>query len=66
MADNARRMNAADPVTTGAIPVTSGPPWQGIADTEGFSGDFTQKPGVFQVAPGGAHSHEMTIALVES
>jgi galactose mutarotase-like enzyme len=38
-------------------------PWHGIADPEGFSGDFTQKPGVFTVAPGGVQSIEMTITL---
>ena len=41
-------------------------PWHGVADPEGFSGDFTQKPGVFTVAPGGVQSIEMTITLLRS
>jgi len=28
-------------------------PWHGIADTEGFTGDFRDKPGVFEIAPHG-------------
>ncbi len=40
-------------------------PWHGIADPEGFSGDFKQKPGVFIVAPGDVFATMMTIALVE-
>jgi galactose mutarotase-like enzyme len=40
-------------------------PWQGIADPEGFSGDFTAKPGVFHVAPGGVQTIEMTLTLLE-
>jgi galactose mutarotase-like enzyme len=39
-------------------------PWRGIADPEGFSADFTAKPGVFEVAPGGTQSLEMTITLL--
>jgi galactose mutarotase-like enzyme len=39
-------------------------PWRGIADPEGFSGDFAAKPGVFSVAPGGTQSLSMTITLV--
>lgn len=39
-------------------------PWHGIADPAGFTGDFTAKPGVFTVAPGGAQSIEMTLTLV--
>jgi galactose mutarotase-like enzyme len=39
-------------------------PWRGIADVEGFSGDFTAKEGVFSVAPGEAQSIEMAIALL--
>jgi galactose mutarotase-like enzyme len=38
-------------------------PWRGIADPAGFAGDFTTKPGVFQVAPGAAQSLEMAITL---
>jgi galactose mutarotase-like enzyme len=40
-------------------------PWQGIADPAGFGGDFTSKPGVFNVLPGGAQSITMEIALLE-
>lgn len=39
-------------------------PWHGIADPAGFSGDFTAKPGVFTVAPGGVQSIEMTLTLL--
>jgi galactose mutarotase-like enzyme len=28
-------------------------PWHGIADPEGYAGDFRDKPGVFEIAPGG-------------
>jgi galactose mutarotase-like enzyme len=38
-------------------------PWHGVADPAGFTGDFTAKPGVFTVAPGGVQSIETTIAL---
>ena len=27
-------------------------PWHGIADPQGFEGDFREKPGVFEIAPG--------------
>jgi galactose mutarotase-like enzyme len=39
-------------------------PWHGIADPEGFSGEFAEKPGVFSVAPGAATPIEMIISLV--
>ena len=39
-------------------------PWRGIADPEGFTGDFTTKPGVFTVAPGGTQSITMTVTLL--
>ena len=38
-------------------------PWHGLADPAGFTGDFTAKPGVFTVAPGGVQSIETTISL---
>jgi galactose mutarotase-like enzyme len=38
-------------------------PWQGITDPAGFAQDFTQKPGVFIVAPGASHSLNMGITL---
>lgn len=39
-------------------------PWHGMADPAGFTGDFTTKPGVFIVAPGGVQSIETVISLV--
>jgi galactose mutarotase-like enzyme len=39
-------------------------PWNGIADPQGFSGDFTAKPGVFMVAPGAQKSLRMAISLL--
>jgi hypothetical protein len=39
-------------------------PWRGIADPEGFTGDFTTKPGVFPVPRGGTGSINMTLTLV--
>lgn len=41
-------------------------PWRGIADPDGFSGDFTTKPGVFMVAPGAAVALDMAISLQPS
>ncbi len=44
--------------TKPALPDGEGPrfvciePWHGIADPEGFTGVFTEKPGVFEIAPG--------------
>ena len=40
-------------------------PWHGVADPEGFSGDFTTKPGVFKVAAGEALPIKMAITLEE-
>ncbi len=39
-------------------------PWRGIADPEGFAGEFTAKPGVFTVAPGGVSAMETRITLL--
>jgi galactose mutarotase-like enzyme len=36
-------------------------PWRGVADPAGFNGDFSDKPGVFMVAPGGGEQLTMTI-----
>jgi galactose mutarotase-like enzyme len=36
-------------------------PWHGIADPQGFDGDFTTKPGVFALAPG--ESKRITLAV---
>jgi galactose mutarotase-like enzyme len=41
-------------------------PWHGIADPEGFSGDFRTKPGVFMVAPGATLPVKMTITLLNA
>lgn len=38
-------------------------PWHGIADPEGFTGEFRDKPGVFEVAPGAAKQIEMRVTL---
>jgi galactose mutarotase-like enzyme len=38
-------------------------PWHGIADPEGFEGDFREKPGVFEVAPGETRRIGMSIRL---
>ena len=39
-------------------------PWHGVADPVGFAGDFTEKPGIFVVAPGAAFSSTMAITLL--
>ena len=39
-------------------------PWHGIADPEGFTGDFHDKPGVFEVAAGETKTIEMSVTLV--
>ena len=38
-------------------------PWQGSADPVGFTGDFRDKPGIIEIAPGAARNLTMTIAL---
>ena len=38
-------------------------PWQGYNDSVGFSGDFRDKPGVIQIAPGDARSFSMSVAV---
>ena len=38
-------------------------PWHGIADPEGFTGAFADKPGVFSVAPGGEKRIGMSVTL---
>jgi galactose mutarotase-like enzyme len=38
-------------------------PWHGLADPQGFSGDFREKPGVFWVAPGHEKTCTMSIKL---
>ncbi len=39
-------------------------PWHGVTDLEGFSGDFTEKEGVFTVAAGDTFSTTMEITLL--
>jgi galactose mutarotase-like enzyme len=41
-------------------------PWRGVADPQGFSGDFRDKPGVFELARGESTSLTMTIALLSA
>jgi galactose mutarotase-like enzyme len=40
-------------------------PWAGIADPEGFTGDFTQKPGVMSLPPGDERRFRMNITLTK-
>lgn len=39
-------------------------PWAGIADPEGFTGEFADKPGVMSLQPGTERSFRMDITLV--
>lgn len=41
-------------------------PWRGVADVEGFKGDFTRKMGIFTVAPGATESLDVSIALLQA
>ena len=41
-------------------------PWHGVADPEGFSGNFDAKPGVFVVPPGADFTFEMSMTLGKS
>lgn len=41
-------------------------PWHGIADPPGYTGDFADKPGVFQVAAGTRAAITMAITLQEA
>ena len=38
-------------------------PWHGFSDPQGFTGDIRQKPGSFEVAPGGSKTLSMSISL---
>jgi galactose mutarotase-like enzyme len=40
-------------------------PWHGITDSQGFSGDFRQKPGIFVLKAGAALTAKMDITLLE-
>lgn len=39
-------------------------PWHGIADPQGYQGEFRDKPGVFDVAAGGAKRIGMSVTLI--
>jgi len=39
-------------------------PWHGIADSSGFTGDFRDKPGVFEVEPGARKRIAMRVTLL--
>jgi galactose mutarotase-like enzyme len=41
-------------------------PWHGITDSQGFSGDFMEKPGVFVLKGGAALTAKMDITLLEA
>lgn len=38
-------------------------PWAGIADPDGYDGDFRQKPGVFELAPGAERAFRMNVTV---
>lgn len=38
-------------------------PWQGIADPVGFEGDFRDKPGVVELAPGASRTFRLSITV---
>ena len=38
-------------------------PWQGIADPIGFAGDFRDKPGVVELAPGASRTFRLSITV---
>jgi len=38
-------------------------PWHGLADPQGFTGDFRDKPGIFEVAPGAERRCTVAITL---
>ena len=39
-------------------------PWQGVTDPAGFTGDLSEKPGIFSVEPGATHTIRMGITLL--
>ncbi|UAK24389.1 aldose 1-epimerase family protein [Sphingomonas nostoxanthinifaciens] len=41
-------------------------PWQGVADPEGYAGEFRDKPGVVEIAPGATKPFVMHITLEEA
>jgi hypothetical protein len=40
-------------------------PWHGIADPQGYSGDFSAKPGIFTVAAQRSLAIKMAITLLD-
>ena len=41
-------------------------PWRGYASPAGFGGEFTDKPGVFSVGPGGSVSAQFSVRILDS
>jgi galactose mutarotase-like enzyme len=41
-------------------------PWQGHADPLGFAGDFREKPGVVNLAPGASRSFRMDVSILSA
>ena len=39
-------------------------PWHGVADPQGYAGNFSDKPGVFMVAPGASMAAKLAIKLL--
>jgi galactose mutarotase-like enzyme len=39
-------------------------PWHGVADPQGYAGNFSAKPGVFMVAPGASMAAKLAITLL--
>jgi galactose mutarotase-like enzyme len=39
-------------------------PWHGVADPQGYSGNFSAKPGVFMVTPGASMAAKLAITLL--
>jgi galactose mutarotase-like enzyme len=39
-------------------------PWHGVADPQGYSGNFSAKPGVFMVTPGASMAAKLAISLL--
>lgn len=41
-------------------------PWAGMADAVGYDGDFRDRPGVFEIAPGDSRMFRMNVRLAEN
>ena len=48
----------------GGAPFLCIEPWQGLADPQGYDGEFRDKPHVVEIKPGGVGNFAMTIALI--